>query len=72
MKAFEKWHFKRCKELFDCNVEDISQCKNNTCDSTHQRETAWKAALEWMKQKLKSEIQPGDIEYFIDQELEEL
>jgi len=29
----------------------------------------WKAALEWMKSKLKYEICPGDIEYFIDKEL---
>jgi hypothetical protein len=29
----------------------------------------WREALEWVKKKLNCEIQPGDIEYFIDKEL---
>jgi len=27
------------------------------------------AALRWMKEKLNCEVQPGDLEYFIDKEL---
>ncbi len=34
-------------------------------------EDAWKEALKWVKDKLECEIQPGDIEYFIDKELKE-
>jgi len=30
----------------------------------------FRAALRWMKEKLTCEIQPGDIEYFIDKELQ--
>lgn len=29
----------------------------------------FRSALIWMKEKLDCEIQPGDIEYFIDKEL---
>lgn len=28
------------------------------------------AALRWMKEKLNCEVQPGDVEYFIDKELQ--
>ena len=30
----------------------------------------FRAALRWMKEKLNCEVQPGDIEYFIDEELQ--
>ena len=30
----------------------------------------WRASLEWVKEKLKLEIEPGDIGYFIEKELE--
>lgn len=34
-----------------------------------EAEAAWKAALEWVKEKLNCEIKPGDVEYFVDKEL---
>jgi len=42
------------------NVEDMSIVRP---------QEIWKAALEWVKEKLNCEVQPGDIEYFIDKEL---
>ena len=33
-------------------------------------EAVWEAALGWVREKLNCEIQPGDIAYFIDKELE--
>ncbi len=37
----------------------------------HGCEAGWRAALECMKEKLEHEILPGDLEYFIDKELED-
>ena len=56
MKAFKKW-----------NESNPTSYGLEECG----REDGWKEALEWMKEKLKCEIQSGDIEYFIDQELKE-
>ena len=66
MKAFTKWFNKKQ------SPEEI--LKLQTCITPENltdiiAETAWRAALEWVKEKLNCEIQPGDVEYFIDKEL---
>lgn len=65
MDGFEKW-----KETFEANppahIEPGLDCYD--CLEYYQTET-WKACLLWMKEKLDCEAMPGDIEYFIDKEL---
>lgn len=59
MTEFENWY---------------NQFNNSLTSKTEKKmqERAWRAALEWVKNKLNCEIMPGDIEYFIDKELKNL
>jgi hypothetical protein len=55
---------------FDCDLG--VNCAGMACDECKTIAEYWyREALEWMKAKLGCEIQPGDVEYFIDNELKD-
>ena len=65
MKEFEKWD-----DNDNCNTpNEVCELVRECSACTQLKKEGWRAALEWMKSKLECEIQPGDVEYFIDKEL---